>query len=115
MSDLSSTTATQEFVSDLLDKDVEGWARLSGLLAVLGLPPTRLPDGTYRRRPIEIEIKPNSDRWMLIDGISIEHHRILCWWGANGSRVVYEYLRGEQMPLWRFAEPQRRELYLERS
>jgi hypothetical protein len=102
MSDLCSKSANQEtFVMDLLDKDAEGWARLSGLLAMLGLPPTRLSDGTYRRRAIEIEVKPNTDRWVLIDGVTIEHHRIICWWGSNGTRVQYEYVRGEQMPKWR--------------
>lgn len=91
-------------MTGLLHIDVEGWARLSGLLAVLALPEMRLDDGTYRRRAIEIEVKPRSDRWTLIDGICIEHHRIICFWGSNGTRQQYEFMRGEQMPMWRFAD-----------
>ena len=101
MSDPCDTDHGQEHMAGLLDEDAEGHARLSGLLAMLALPPVRLSDGTHRRRIVEIEVKPDSDRWVPIDGITIEPHRIIAWWGANGTRVQYEFLRGEATPRWR--------------
>lgn len=88
-------------MAGLLDEDVEGWARLSGLLAMLALPPVRLADGTHRLRIVEIEVRPDSDKWIAIDGVTLEPHRLLCWRGGNGSRVVYEYPRGSAIPKWR--------------
>lgn len=99
--DMSERRVTEVFMAGLLDEDLEGWARLQGLLAVMGLPPVREVDGFVRRRVVEIEIRPNSDLWVAIEGIAIEMHRVICWTGTNGSKRQYEFVRGEDMPRWR--------------
>lgn len=93
MSDPGSTTASQEFMFDLLERDAEGWARLSGLVAILGL---------TTRRQVEIELVPNSNEWAVIDGISITREKLECYWGVNGHREVFVFRRGESVPEWRF-------------
>lgn len=88
-------------MSALRDADEEGYSRLAGLAAVMALPPVRVGDGTYRRRVVEIEVTPDSERWVEIEGIAIEIGRIICWTGSNGSRQNFEYKRGEGIPRWR--------------
>ncbi len=101
----SERDATSLFMAGLLDSDVEGYARLAGLLAMLALPPIHAGDGTFRRRVVEIEVSPGSDRWIAIEGVAVEAHRIICWTGSNGTRQQFEYLRGEKIPQWRTPKP----------
>ena len=98
--DLSERTVSEVFMAGLLDEDAEGHARLSGLLAVIALPPTRQTDGTVRKRTIEIETTPGG-AWVAIEGVAVEFNRVICWTGTNGSRRQYEYLRGAAIPRWR--------------
>lgn len=88
-------------MAGLLDTDVEAWSRLSGLLAMLALPPVRCDDGRYQRRLIEIEIAPGSDKWTAIDGLTIEPTRLIFYTGMNGTRRQWVFVRPEGVPRWR--------------
>lgn len=92
------------FMSELQDADIEGWARLQGLLAMVALPPIHTDHGRFRRRVIEIEVEPDSDRWVEIEGVAVEMHRIICWTGHNGSTQQWIYPRGAAIPRWRTPE-----------
>lgn len=98
--DLSERAVNEVFMAGLLDDDAEGHARLSGLLAVIALPPIHHGDGTVRKRTIEIETAPGGP-WVSIEGIAVEMHRVICWTGTNGSRRQYEFPRGAAIPRWR--------------
>lgn len=96
------STEHKGYMAGLLDEDAEGWARLSGMMAMLALPPVRRDDGTFRARVVEIEVAPN--RWLRVDGVALEAHRLICWHGSNGSRIQFEYPRGAAIPRWRMLE-----------
>lgn len=89
----------ETFMFDLLEENEEQWSRLSGLLAMLALPALRMPDGTHRRRLVEIRLA--SGKWVPIDGVFVEAHRITFHYGTNGTRVQYPYLRSDGIPQWR--------------
>lgn len=83
--------------------EAENAARLTGLLAMLALPMVRCDDGLYRRRLVELEI--SAGRWVAIEGIAIEAHRIIVWSGRNGSRTQFEFRKSEGCPPWRTDRP----------
>jgi len=87
------------FMAKLIEEDVEAWARLQGLLAMLALPPMREDDGVVRRILVEIEVSPN--KWVPIEGVTIEPHRLIFHYGTNGTRVQYPYAREDGIPRWR--------------
>lgn len=80
-------------------EDREQNARLHGLIAVLGLPPVRHGDGTWKRVPVEVEIKDGL--WERVDGLMIESERLVFTFGANGTTVQFVFLRKEGVPRWR--------------
>lgn len=96
--DVSHRSVSEAFMAGLLEADIEGWARLQGLLTMMGLPPVNHGDGTVKRRIVEIAVH---GEWVAIEGIAVELHRVICWTGTNGSRQNYEFKRGEDIPRWR--------------
>lgn len=94
----------QTLMADLLRCDQEGWASLSGLMAVLALPPIHCAGGAQRKRDVEVEIAPGV--WQVVHSIAIEEHRIRFWSGMNGTRTEFTFLRlDNSVPRWRI-EPQ---------
>jgi hypothetical protein len=84
--------------NDDLTHDPEAHARLLGIINMLKLPPLQWPDGTSRRRLVEIEVEP--DRWVPVDGVVVEAGTITFWSGTNGTRR--EYVRPAGFcPRWR--------------
>jgi len=90
---------TRATMAILMTENVEGWARLSGLMAVLALPPVRGNDKTYRRAAVEIEVARGI--WTEIDAVAIEADRLIFWFGKNGERQEYPFARAEGVPQWR--------------
>lgn len=89
-------------MAELLEQDAESWSRLSGMMAVLALPPTRHADGEYYRRAVEIEIAPKT--WAIVDCVSIESDRFVFWQnGKSGQPIApaYQFSRSEGAPAWR--------------
>jgi hypothetical protein len=99
---VSAAHVTRQFMVRLLEEDPEAWARLSGLMATLALPPLRHFDGSSRKPSVEIEITPGV--WALVDALAIESNRLLFWYGENGTRREYVFPKAAGIPRWRTVE-----------
>lgn len=95
---LSRSRALAIFLHD----DPEGWASLSGLLAILALPPLQPSDARPR---VEIEIAPNV--WTAIDEVSITADAITYAHGHNGRREVWSVDPRAGVPRWRIVQRDR--------
>lgn len=95
---------TKHLMAELLRADADAWASLQGLMAVLALPPIHCRDGSQRRRRVEVEITPGV--WQVVDSIAIGPQVIQFWFGTNGSRTEYTFLRTEATlaPRWRIEQ-----------
>lgn len=93
---MSYAPSIKQLMSELLHDDAEAWASLSGLMAILALPPIR-----ERHRVVEVEITPGM--WQLVHSIAIEANVIRFWFGTNGSRTEFTFLRTafDRVPRWR--------------
>lgn len=81
------------------DVGAEDAARLHGVMAMLALPEVRCDDGTFRRREVDIEIAPG--KWQRVDGVSVEAERVVFFFGVNGHRQQWVFVKGERVPRWR--------------
>lgn len=89
--------------------DSEDDARLCGILAMLALPSLHAPDGSTRRRVVEIEIVAGS--WVPVDGVSISAGELTFFYGENGTRAEWVFLRAERVPAWRVDHAERPAFY----
>lgn len=86
-------------VTDLAYVRAERDARLRGLVAVLRLPPLRMPDGSQRRRLVELEVVPGV--WRAVSTLALEGDTVTLLDARAG--VVHEYrFRAGRLPPWRF-------------
>lgn len=94
-------------MAEVLQENPEHHARLSGMMAILALPPVRQADGVYRKRKVWIEVAPDS--WDAIDSFSIEHDKFTFWHSAHDARTApssarhpprYVFTRGDGPPRW---------------
>lgn len=70
-------------------------ARLRGLCAVLGLPEVRQPDGSMRRRLVEVNV---GEAWVSITGLAIDADGMHVF-GVDGQS--YRFIAREGVPPWR--------------
>lgn len=101
----SSVSLVNDHVRDIAASIIEGdvsqldnWARLQGLLAMLALPPLRRDDGQMWRVVVEVEIAKG--KWAPVETLSIDDKGLTFTWGRNGSTVEYKF-PGESCPPWR--------------
>jgi hypothetical protein len=78
-------------------EDPEMAARVCGLIAVLALPPTRRPDGSWAKRAIEIL---DEREWHRVERVLIVDHWIIFGAGAHVHRREWRFHRTE-VPPWR--------------
>lgn len=86
-------------LATFLQNDPNGWASLSGLLAILALPARQPSDNRPR---VEIEIAPNV--WTVVDEVSITADAITYAHGRNGHREVWSVDPRAGVPRWRIIE-----------
>lgn len=97
---MSDAAANALHMSALLQDNVEDWARLKGLMAMLALPGVRDPaSDTFNSRVVQIEIR--HEVWTAIDAVAIDAERLIFWVGTNGSRQEFVFRRSEGVPRWR--------------
>lgn len=70
-------------------------ARLRGICSALALPEVRCPDGSWRKRCVEVEIGP--DRWHRVDAICIDADGVALLDGATS----FWFPNREGLPRWR--------------
>lgn len=80
-------------------RDTENEARLMGLMRMLSLPLVRAPDGTMRRRVVEIEIDDGT--WQRVEGVVVESGELTFYSGSNGKRTEWIFAPDENVPRWR--------------
>jgi hypothetical protein len=87
---MSESNGTQDRVK------IEEDSKLYGLMAVLALPPRRMPNGLWRRVTVEVEVVAGA--WVQVDTVIVEAETItVCRNGLD----CWRFLRAEGVPNWR--------------
>lgn len=93
MSGVSATVMFMDAVAYWHRQEQE--ARLRGLLSIMSLPEVRRPDGTMRRRLVEVETIVG---WVAVEAITIDEDGMAIM-GCNG--VSFHFVASDGVPRWR--------------